>query len=110
MAGREMYVLFLCLGPVESDFSIYGVQITDSCYVAHSEDILYRPAYEAFKKKSLEIEFFRYIHSAGELENKVSKNVDKKRIYTDFLENTVYSVNTQYAGNTLGLKKLSLGN
>lgn len=108
MVGREMYVLFLCLGPVDSDFSIYGVQITDSCYVAHSEDILYRPAYESFKKRELGIEFFRYIHSAGELENKVSKNVDKKRIYTDFLENTVYSVNTQYAGNTLGLKKLSL--
>jgi phosphoenolpyruvate carboxykinase (GTP) len=108
MAGREMYVLFLCLGPVDSDFSIYGVQITDSCYVAHSEDILYRPAYECFKKKGLGIAFFRYIHSAGELENKVSKNVDKRRMYTDFLENTVYSVNTQYAGNTLGLKKLSL--
>jgi phosphoenolpyruvate carboxykinase (GTP) len=108
MKGKEMYVLFLCLGPVNSEFSIYAVQITDSAYVAHSEDILYRPAYEVFKNDP-EIKFFKYVHSAGELdERKNSKNIDKRRIYVDFLENTVYSVNTQYAGNTVGLKKLSL--
>jgi len=42
MIGKEMFILFLCLGPVNSEFSLYGVQITDSSYVAHSEDILYR--------------------------------------------------------------------
>ncbi len=108
MSGKEMFVLFLCLGPVNSDFSIYGIQLTDSAYVAHSEDILYRPAYEAFKKNGSDIDFFKYVHSAGALENNVSKNVEEKRIYTDFIENKVYSINTQYAGNTLGLKKLSL--
>ncbi len=108
MVGKQMYVLFLCLGPVNSDFSIYTVQLTDSAYVAHSEDILYRPAYESFKAKAKDISFFKYVHSAGELENNVSKNVDKRRIYIDLLENLVYSTNTQYAGNTVGLKKLSL--
>ncbi len=108
MDGKEMFILFLCLGPVKSEFSIYAVQITDSAYVAHSENILYRPAYEVFKIKGADIEFFKYVHSAGELENNVSKNVDKRRVYIDFLENLVYSVNTQYAGNTVGLKKLSL--
>ncbi|MDP8234187.1 MAG: phosphoenolpyruvate carboxykinase (GTP) [Candidatus Saelkia tenebricola] len=108
MKGREMYVLFLCLGPVDSEFSIYAVQITDSAYVAHSEDILYRGAYQVFKNTP-NIDFFRYIHSAGEVdENKASKDIDKRRVYVDFLEDTVYSVNTQYAGNTVGLKKLSL--
>ena len=108
MQNRQMYVLFFCLGPLNSEFSIYAVQITDSGYVAHSEDILYRPAYEIFKKKGASIEFFKYVHSAGELENNVSRNIDKRRIYIDFLDNLVYSVNTQYAGNTVGLKKLSL--
>ncbi len=108
MQGKEVFILFLCLGPVNSEFSLYGIQITDSAYVAHSEDILYRPAYEAFKEAGEKIEFFKYVHSAGELENHVSKNVEKRRIYTDFVNSTVYSVNTQYAGNTLGLKKLSL--
>jgi len=108
MEGKEAFILFLCLGPVNSEFSIYAVQITDSAYVAHSEDILYRPAYSVFAEKE-DIEFFKYVHSAGQLtENKTSKNWDKRRIYIDFIEETVYSVNTQYAGNTVGLKKLAL--
>ncbi|MCD6231115.1 phosphoenolpyruvate carboxykinase (GTP) [Candidatus Aerophobetes bacterium] len=108
MQGKELYILFLSLGPVDSDFSIYAVQLTDSAYVAHSEDILYRPAYEVFRREGPRIKFFKYVHSAGELENNVSKNVDKRRIYIDFRDNIVYSVNTQYGGNTIGLKKLSL--
>jgi phosphoenolpyruvate carboxykinase (GTP) len=34
--------------------------------------------------------------------------VDKRRIYIDLLDNKVYTVNNQYAGNSLGLKKLAL--
>lgn len=108
MSGKEMFVLFLCLGPVNSDFSIYAVQFTDSAYVAHSEDILYRSAYEAFKKRGTDIEFLKFVHSAGELENNVSKNIDERRIYIDLSENTVWTTNSQYAGNTVGLKKLAL--
>ena len=108
MAGREMLVLFFCLGPKNSDFSIPCVQITDSPYVAHSESILYRGGYEQFKKIGDSPEFFRFIHSEGELENGVSKNTDKRRVYIDLEENIVYSVNTQYGGNTIGLKKLAL--
>ncbi len=108
MEGKELFILFLCLGPVDSDFSIYAVQLTDSSYVAHSEDILYRGAYEVFKKKGAGIDFFKYVHSAGQLENMASKNVDKRRVYIDFTDSIVYTVNTQYAGNTIGLKKLSL--
>ena len=108
MVGREMLVLFFCLGPVDSDFSIACVQITDSPYVAHSESILYRGGYEQFKKIGDSPEFFRFLHSEGELENAVSKNIDKRRVYIDLEENLVYSVNTQYGGNTIGLKKLAL--
>jgi phosphoenolpyruvate carboxykinase (GTP) len=61
-----------------------------------------------FSNKQADIEFFRYVHSAGELNGNVSKNVRNRRVYVDLLEDTVYSVNTQYAGNTVGLKKLSL--
>ncbi|MFH1063159.1 MAG: phosphoenolpyruvate carboxykinase (GTP) [Candidatus Omnitrophota bacterium] len=108
MVGKQMYVMFMCLGPVNSDFSIYAIQITDSAYVSHSEDILYRPAYDAFKAKGSNIEFFKYVHSAGELENNVSKNIDKRRVYIDLVDGIVFTTNTQYAGNTVGLKKLSL--
>ncbi len=108
MVGRQMLVLFFCLGPSDSDFSIPCVQITDSPYVAHSEGILYRGGYEQFRKIGDSPEFFRFIHSEGELENAVSKNIDKRRVYIDLEENLVYSVNTQYGGNTIGLKKLAL--
>ena len=108
MQGKEMFVCFFCLGPVDSDFSVLAVQITDSSYVVHSEEILYRPGYEQFKKNKGQGEFFSFVHSAGVLENNLSKNVDKRRIYIDLENNLVYSVNTQYAGNTVGLKKLSL--
>ena len=108
MKGRQMYVLFFCLGPTGSEFSLPCVQITDSSYVAHSEYILCRRGYEQFKKTGNSDKFFKYVHSAGELENGVSKNVDKRKVYIDFDGNIVYSTNTQYAGNTVGLKKLSL--
>jgi len=108
MQGREMLVCFFCLGPANSVFSIPCIQITDSPYVAHSETILYRPGYEQFKQIGSSTDFFRFLHSEGELENAVSKNIDKRRIYIDLEEDLVYSVNTQYGGNTIGLKKLSL--
>jgi phosphoenolpyruvate carboxykinase (GTP) len=108
MAGREMLICFFCLGPLDSEFSIPCVQITDSPYVAHSETILYRPGYEQFKKIGASGEFFRFIHSEGELENHVSKNYQNRRVYIDIEDNIVYSINTQYGGNTIGLKKLAL--
>jgi phosphoenolpyruvate carboxykinase (GTP) len=108
MVGREMLVCFFCLGPLDSEFSIPCAQITDSPYVAHSEIILYRSGYEQFKKIGSSPDFFRFLHSEGELENAVSKNIDKRRVYIDLQENIVYSVNTQYGGNTIGLKKLAL--
>lgn len=108
MKGKQMLVRFLCLGPTNSEFCISCCQITDSAYVAHSESLLYRPSYEQFKSIGDSPDFFSILHSAGELENNVSKNVDKRRVYVDLEEELVYSVNTQYAGNTVGLKKLSL--
>jgi len=107
MAGEEMLVRFFSLGPTNSIFSLKALQITDSAYVAHSEDLLYRQGYEEFKKLNGSSDFFFFLHSAGRLENGVSKDIDKRRIYIDLDGNRVYSVNNQYAGNSLGLKKLA---
>ncbi|MBN2058058.1 MAG: phosphoenolpyruvate carboxykinase (GTP) [Candidatus Saganbacteria bacterium] len=108
MAGKELYVAFFCLGPTDSPFSIPAIQLTDSSYVAHSEDILIRPGYEMFKKLGQGNGFFKFVHSAGELAGGVSKNFDQRRVYIDLDDDIVYSVNTQYAGNTVGLKKLAM--
>jgi phosphoenolpyruvate carboxykinase (GTP) len=113
MAGREMHIKFFCLGPVNSQFSIPCVQITDSAYVAHSEDLLYRQGYREFIRQGREAGFWKFVHSEGELEEAglgllVSKNIDKRRIYIDLQDEIIYSANTQYAGNSLGLKKLAM--
>lgn len=108
MKNHKMYIRFFCLGPTNSDFSIPCVQITDSSYVAHSEDLLYRTGYEEFKRLKGSSRFFKFVHSEGELVNFVSKNIDKRRIYIDIEDEIVYSTNTQYGGNTIGLKKLAM--
>ena len=109
MRGHTLIVLFFSLGPVGSPFSILCVQCTDSFYVAHNEILLYRTAYEQFRREGKGAEFFRFVHSSGRLdENMVSVDWRKRRIYIDYITNTVYSVNTQYAGNSMGLKKLAL--
>ncbi len=119
MKGRKAYVFFFVLGPADSEFSQMAAQITDSSYVGHAESILYRSGYEAFKKNPKK-PFFKFVHTQGELQTycfklgskeiiyKVSKNMEKKRIYIDLQDETVFTANSQYAGNTVGLKKLAM--
>lgn len=109
MKGKELYICFFCLGPTNSEFSIPCVQLTDSSYVAHNEYLLYRPGYQEFIRQGKNARFFKFVHSQGEVcERKVCKNIDKRRIYIDIMDDTVYSTNTQYGGNTIGLKKLAM--
>jgi phosphoenolpyruvate carboxykinase (GTP) len=108
MVGKTMVVRFISLGPANSVFTILGVQCTDSWYVAHSESLLYRAGYEQFVQAGNKSDFMRVIHSAGKLtSDMVSMDYAKKRIYIDQMDNTIYSVNTQYAGNSVGFKKLA---
>jgi len=108
MHNKKMIVRFFCLGPLNSDFSIPVVQITDSFYVAHSEELLYRSGYEYFKRHLDDKEIFWMLHSSGKLVQSVSIGWQKRGVLIDFNSNAVYSYNTQYAGNTIGLKKLAL--
>ncbi|MHA2280756.1 MAG: phosphoenolpyruvate carboxykinase (GTP) [Promethearchaeota archaeon] len=110
MKGRECLIRFFCLGPKNSVFSILALQMTDSFYVAHSEDLLYRSGYEEFKKLNGSNDFFYFIHSGGKLAGNppVTEDLTKRRIYVDLQEKRVLSCFNQYAGNSLGLKKLAL--
>ena len=113
MQGKEVYIKFFCLGPENSKFTIPCIQITDSSYVAHSEDLLYRQGYQEFLRRGDFSQFFKFVHSQGELEKaglglKVSKNINKRRVYIDLQDEIIYSANTQYGGNTIGLKKLAM--
>jgi phosphoenolpyruvate carboxykinase (GTP) len=108
MTDKTMIVRFISLGPADSVFTILGLQCTDSWYVAHTESLLYRAGYEQFVKAGPKSDFLCVLHSAGRLtEDMVSADHDKKCIYIDHMDNTIYSVNTQYAGNSVGFKKLA---
>jgi phosphoenolpyruvate carboxykinase (GTP) len=109
MKNRTMIVRFMTLGPNSSQFSIPCVECTDSYYVSHSLNLLYRPGYEEFRRSGPKAHFFATLHSCGKMDERmVSARPDKKRIYIDYTTDIVYSVNTQYGGNTIGLKKLAL--
>jgi phosphoenolpyruvate carboxykinase (GTP) len=108
MDNKKMVVRFFCLGPLDSEFSVPVVQITDSFYVAHSEDLLYRRGYDYFRRLPDDKEIFWMLHSSGKLIHSVSVDWKKRGVMIDYKDNTVYSMNTQYAGNTIGLKKLAL--
>ncbi len=108
MIGRTMIVRFISLGPADSMFTILGLQCTDSWYVAHSESLLYRPGYNQFVKAGNITDFLKVVHSAGKVNSDmVSTDYAQKAIYIDHMDETIYSVNTQYAGNSVGFKKLA---
>jgi phosphoenolpyruvate carboxykinase (GTP) len=113
MDGHELFIKFFSLGPVGSQFTMPCLQLTDSAYVGHSEDLLYRQGYQAFLDMTQDSNFFKFVHSQGDLEYVglglgVSKNIDRRRVYIDLEDETIYSTNTQYGGNTIGLKKLAM--
>ena len=109
MKGKQALVKLFTEAPPGGPFAIGCAQITDSCYVVHSEDILYRRGYNYFMNMPDKDDFFCFCHSAGELDARGnSVNLDKRRIYQDLAGRAVYSVNDQYAGNSVGLKKHSM--
>lgn len=113
MRGHPLYIKFFCLGPLNSKFTIPCVQLTDSAYVIHNKDLLYRQGFQEWIKLGHYRHFLKFIHSEGELEEaglglKVSKNIPLRRMYMDLEDEIIYSTNTQYGGNVIGLKKLAM--
>lgn len=103
MKDRTMIVGLYVRGPVGAPASNPAIEITSSFYVSHSAELLYRNRYNEFKS---EVEragyYYTNIHSEG---LNRPEDLPDARVYMDRHEQTTYSINCTYAGNTLLLKK-----
>ena len=103
MVGRTMYVIPFSMGPVNSEFSKIGIELTDSIYVVLNMLIMTRAGDEILRSLGENGEFTKCLHS------KATLDINKRLILHFPLDNTIWSVGSGYGGNVLlGKKCLSL--